>query len=112
MQLRGHLASLQPHQHLQLALFAASMSRQSSRSRADQELQDGVVQKLDFDANRKRSTSGERPTSSDAGSAQGLLRDDDSLLSDVVQGILKEDRKEMQRRVAKGLSFLAAMMCW
>lgn len=90
------------------------MSLHSSRSRNSLKAHDGQIDKLDFDANRKRSTSGERPSSSaaSASSAQGLLRDDDSLLSDVVEGILMEDRKAMQRKVARGLSFLAAMLCW
>lgn len=88
------------------------MSLHSSRSRNSLKAHDGQIDKLDFDANRKRSTSGERPSSSAASSAQGLLRDDDSLLSDVVEGILMEDRKAMQRKVARGLSFLAAMLCW
>lgn len=67
------------------------------------------IDKLDFDANR-------RPTSINSGSVgsnpHGLLRDDESLLSDVVDGIIEKDRQNMQRLMTKYLSFASAILSW
>lgn len=79
-------------------------SRSSSRSF------NGHIDKLDFDENRKK------PSSAHNGSEQsgpsGLLRDDDSLLSDVVDGVIERDRRKMKRLVAKYLSFACAIVNW
>ena len=78
-------------------------SRNSSRSR------NGQIDKLDFDKNRKApSTNG----GSGASSPHGLLRDDESLLSNVVDGIIGRDRRKMRRQVTKYLSFASAIISW
>ena len=79
-------------------------SRNSSRSA------NGHIDKLDFDENRKK------PSSTYNGSEQsgpsGLLRDEDSLLSDVVDGVIERDRRKMKRLVTKYLSFVCAILSW
>ncbi|MCJ1246478.1 putative monocarboxylate transporter mch1 [Trapelia coarctata] len=76
-------------------------SRSSSHSHT------GRIDKLDFDSHRK-------PTSthngSGASSPHGLLRDDESLLSNVVDGVLERDRRKMKREVVKYLSFASAIL--
>ena len=78
-------------------------SRSSSRSR------NNPIDKLDFDGHRK-------PTSvhDDSGmsSPNGLLRDDESLLSHVVEGVIERDRRKMRRAVTKYLSFACATLNW
>ncbi|KAI4172069.1 MAG: hypothetical protein LQ343_003816 [Gyalolechia ehrenbergii] len=72
-------------------------SRSSSRSAKG-------IDKLDFDDNR-------RPPSTTDGSESGrLLRDDESLLSDVVHGVVERDRRKMRRQVTKYLSFVSAIL--
>lgn len=78
-------------------------SRSSSRSR------NGHIDKLDFDAHRKPASTND---SSRASSPHGLLRDDESLLSNVVDGIIEGDRRKMKRDVMKYLSFASAILSW
>lgn len=70
----------------------------------------GLIDKRDFDEYRKK------PSSAHNGSEQsgpsGLLRDDDSFLSDVVDGVIERDRRKMKRLVAKYLSFACAVVSW
>ena len=73
-------------------------SRSSSRSVQG-------IDKLDFDDNRRCSST----EGSDAG---GLLRDDESLLSNVVEGVLERDRRKMRRQVMKYVSFVSAILSW
>lgn len=79
-------------------------SRSSSRS------PNGHIDKLDFDEHRKK------PSSTHNGSEQsepsGFLMDSDSLLSDVVDGVIERDRRKMKRMVAKYLSFACAILSW
>ena len=79
-------------------------SRSSSRSA------NGHIDKLDFDENRKKPSS--THDGSDQSEPTGLLRDDDSLLSDVVEGVIERDRRRMKRLVAKYLSFASAILSW
>ncbi|MCJ1321649.1 putative monocarboxylate transporter mch1 [Xylographa vitiligo] len=76
-------------------------SRNSSHSR------NGHIDTLDFDNHRKAASANGGSRSS---SPHGLLRDDDSLLSDVVDGIIERDRRKMQRLVTKYLSFASAIL--
>ena len=79
-------------------------SRSPSRS-----ITNGGIDKLDFDEHRKPapSTSG----SEDSG-PEGLLRDDESLLSNVVDGVIERDRRKMRRAVIKYISFACAILNW
>ncbi|KAL8731589.1 MAG: hypothetical protein Q9166_003277 [cf. Caloplaca sp. 2 TL-2023] len=72
-------------------------SRSSSRSNKG-------IDKLDFDDNRQP------PSTTDRSDAGGLLRDDESLLSNVVDGVIERDRRKMRRQVVKCLSFVSAIL--
>ncbi|KAL8841185.1 MAG: hypothetical protein Q9170_001039 [Blastenia crenularia] len=62
------------------------------------------IDKLDFDDNR-------RPPSTTDGSDQGgLLRDDESLLSNVIDGVIERDRRKLRRQLIKYLSFVSAIL--
>lgn len=77
-------------------------SRSSSRSATAR------IDKLDFDSHRK-------PAPSNDGSEHSgphLLDDDESLLSDVVDGIIERDRRSMRRAVTRYLSFACAIFNW
>ena len=78
-------------------------SRNSSHSR------NGHIDTLDFDSHRKAPSAN---GGSRSPSRHGLLRDDDSLLSDVVDGIIERDRQKMRRLVTKYLSFASAILSW
>ncbi len=69
----------------------------------------GGIDKLDFDEHRK-------PVSTSAGSddsgLEGLLRDDESLLSNVVDGVIERDRRKMRRAVVRYVSFACAILSW
>lgn len=79
-------------------------SRSSSRS-----AQCGGIDKLDFEEHRKpASTDGD----SDLASPDGLLRDDESLLSNVVDGVIERDRRKLRRTVVKYSSFACAIVSW
>ena len=68
------------------------------------------IDKLDFDENRKKL--GSTYNGSEQSGPTGLLRDDDSLLSDVVDGVIERDRRKMKRLVSKYLSFVCAILSW
>lgn len=68
----------------------------------------GGIDKLDFDANRKKPASSLHD--SEHSGPSGLLRDDESLLSDVVEGVIERDRRRMKRAVTKYLSFACAIL--
>jgi len=78
-------------------------SRSSSHARS------GHIDKLDFDRHRKPASTYE---GSGASSPHGLLRDDERLLSNVVEGIIERDRRKMKREVVKYLSFACAILSW
>lgn len=70
----------------------------------------GAIDKLDFDENRKKPSSTHHgPEASGSG---GLLRDDDSLLSDIVDGVIERDRRKMKRAVTRYSSFACAILSW
>ena len=79
-------------------------------SRSPSRSVNGGIDKLDFDENRKKPSS----THIDSGASgpSGLLRDDDSLLSDIVDGVIERDRRKMKRAVTKYLSFACAILSW
>ena len=79
-------------------------SRSSSHSRL------GHVDALDFDSHRKHAHSS--TNGSGASSPHGLLRDDESLLSNVVEGIIERDRRTMRRQLVRFASFASAMLSW
>ncbi|KAL8761557.1 MAG: hypothetical protein Q9184_002322 [Pyrenodesmia sp. 2 TL-2023] len=72
-------------------------SRSSSRSAQG-------IDKLDFDNNRRP------PSTTDKSDAGGLLRDDESLLSNVVEGVIERDRRKMRRQVTRYLSLVSAIL--
>lgn len=78
-------------------------SRDSSRSRK------AHIDTLDFDSHRKPASTND---GSRASSPHGLLRDDESLLSNVVDGIIERDRRKMKRQVVMYLSFASAVFSW
>lgn len=79
-------------------------SRQSSLRR------NGQVEALDFDSHRKiRDGSLHAPG---VDSPISSLRDDESLLENVVDGIIREDRDEMKAQVQKYLSYGSAILSW
>ena len=80
-------------------------------SRSPSRSSNGHIDKLDFDENRKKPSSSTHDGSDQSGPS-GLLRDDDSLLSDVVDGVIERDRRELKRLIAKSLSFASAMLSW
>lgn len=75
-------------------------SRSSSRSSTNR------IYKLDFDENRRP------PSTADGSDPGGLLRDDESLLSNVIDGVIERDRRKMRRQMAKSLSFVSAILSW
>ncbi|KAL8672398.1 MAG: hypothetical protein Q9168_003137 [Polycauliona sp. 1 TL-2023] len=72
-------------------------SRDSSRSA-------NRIDKLDFDDNRQP------PSTTDGSDPGGLLRDDESLLSNVVDGVIQRDRRKLRRQAVKYLSFASAIL--
>lgn len=74
-------------------------SRDSSRSA-------NGIDKLDFDENRHP------PSTTDGSDPGGLLRDDESLLSNVVDGVIERDRRTLRRHTVKYLSFVSAVLSW
>lgn len=78
-------------------------SRSSSRS-----VKTGSIDKLDFDSNRRpASTIHDSTTPS---SPTGLLRDDESFFSNIVDGVIERDRRKMQRKVLIYASFASAIL--
>ena len=76
-------------------------SRSSSRS-------GNGIDKLGFDGNRQPPST-TRTEGSDPG---GILRDDESLLSNVVEGVIERDRRKMRRQMIKYPSFVSAILSW
>lgn len=80
-------------------------SRSSSRSAQPQ-----GIDKLDFDANRKRASQSHDSVNSIASEPSGLLRDDESFFSNIVDGVIERDRRKMRRQVIKYASFAVAIL--
>lgn len=79
-------------------------TRGSGSSSAD----DGI-DKLSFDEHRIPRSSDH---DSERGGPHGLLRDDVSLLSIVVEGVIERDRQRLRRRIIRYTSFASAVICW
>ena len=82
-------------------------SRHSAQSLSSSSSQ---VSARDFD--RIRETQSSNRHASGASTPTGLLDDDESLLNNVVDGIIERDRRKLQARVAKYLSFGSAILSW
>ena len=65
------------------------------------------IHTLDFDVNRKNPSHNDdsRPTS-----PTGLLREDDDLLSDVIEGVIERDRRKMKRQAKRYSSYAAGVL--
>ena len=74
-------------------------------------MRSGGIDKLDFDDNRLRPRSSV-DGGSDVSRPSGLLADDESLLSDVVEGVIERDRRKLQRILVRHLSFAIAVFNW
>jgi hypothetical protein len=70
---------------------------------------DDGIDKLSFDDHRIPRSS---QNDSDSGGHHGLLRDDVSLLSVVVDGVIERDRQRLRRRIIRYTSFAGAVLCW
>ena len=81
-------------------------SRSSSRSVNS----GGGIDKLDFDSNRKTNSALHDSLHSSASEPSGLLRDDGSFFSDIVDGVIERDRRKMRRQVIKYASFVSAIL--
>ena len=85
-------------------------SRNSSRAPKGQ---DGGIDKLDFDSNRRHlapPASSQGNESIHSGSYRSLLADNDDFFSDVVDGAIEQDRKKMARSVTKYASLASAIL--
>ena len=81
-------------------------SRSSSRSANP----NGGIDKLDFDSNRKPPSALQESFHSSASEPSGLLRDDESFVSNIVDGVIERDRRRMRRHVVKYASFVSAVL--
>ncbi|CAF9942820.1 MAG: Putative monocarboxylate transporter mch1 [Alectoria fallacina] len=66
------------------------------------------IDKLDFDTHRRPPTSHDSLHSS--GPSGHLLRDDESFFSNIVDGVIERDRRQMRRHVLKYASFASAIL--
>ena len=86
-------------------------TRRGSRSSSADDNSAGI-DKLSFDENRiPRSSSSDHGLEPRRGS-YGLLRDDVSLLSIVVEGVIERDRQRLRRRIIRYTSFASAVISW
>ena len=91
-------------------------SRDTSRAPSGQgqgQGQDGGIDKLDFDANRRHlmpPASSQGDESIHSGSHRSLLADDDDFFSDVVDEAIEQDRKKIARNITKYASFASAIL--
>ena len=81
-------------------------SRSSSRSIKS----GGGIDKLDFDSHRKPSSALHDSLHSSASERSGLLRDDESFFSNIVDGVIERDRQKLRRQVIKYASFVSAIL--
>lgn len=80
-------------------------SRSSSRSAQPQ-----GIDKLDFDANRKPPSQSHDSLNSNPSEPSGLLRDDESFFSNIVDGVIERDRRKLRRQVIRYASFAIAIL--
>ena len=86
-----------------MALHSRSSSHSPGRNRTV------TIDKLDFDHHRKPPPPSD---GSDASGPGGLLRDDESFLSNVLDGVIERDRQKLRRSIIKYASFVCAILCW
>ena len=67
-----------------------------------------TIDKLDFDSNRRPPSTVDH--SSNPSSPAGLLRDDESFFSNVVDGAIERDRQKLRRNVLRYASFASAIL--
>lgn len=67
------------------------------------------VDKRDFDDHRKPPSTNNVESSA---SPCGVLRDDESLLSNVVDGVIERDRRKLQLAITKYAALASALLCW
>lgn len=91
-----------------MALPSRASSHSPSRSRTV------TIDKLDFDHHRKPPppSQGSHHEGSHHEGSGGLLRDDESLLSNILDGVIERDRRKLRRNIIKYASFLCAILCW
>lgn len=68
-----------------------------------------TIDKLDFDHHRKPPPPSD---GSDHSGPGGLLRDDESLLSNILDGVIERDRRKLRQNIIKYGSFVGSMLCW
>lgn len=86
-----------------MALPSRASSHSPSRSRTV------TIDKLDFDHHRKPPPPSQ---DSDHEGPGGLLRDDESLLSNILDGVIERDRRKLRRNIIKYASYLCSILCW
>ena len=79
----------------------------SPRPSSPQTGDNGGIHTLDFDANRKPHSDNDESRPS---SPIGLLREDDDLLSDVIDGVIERDRRKMKRQAKRYSSYAAGVL--
>jgi hypothetical protein len=67
------------------------------------------IDALDIDGHRSRRHVASSQASGDS-SPQRLLDDNESLLSNVLEGIIARDRRQMQREITRYLSYISAVL--
>ena len=77
-------------------------------SRSPSRSTNGGIETLDFDSNRHPPST--THNSSNPSSPTGLLRDDESFFSNVVEGAIERDRNKMRRQVLRYISFASAIL--
>ena len=71
--------------------------------------QNAAVDKRDFDDHRKPPSTNDGVENSGLG---GLFRDDESLLSNVVDGVIERDRRKLQVAITTYTALASALLCW
>lgn len=66
------------------------------------------VDKRDFDDQRKPPSTNNVESSAPC----GLLRDDESLLRNVVDGVIERDRRKLKLAITKYAALASALLCW
>lgn len=69
-----------------------------------------TIDKLDFDSNRKPPSQNHDSRNSNASEPSGLLRDDESFFSNIVDGVIERDRRKLRRQVIRYGSFVIAIL--
>ena len=78
-------------------------------SRSPSRSTNGQIDTLDFDSHRKPHSTNSNTEETEP---SGLLRDDESLLSDIVEGVIEKDRRQLGLALTKYLSYASAVLNW